>query len=120
MDHDRYLIYKFINKYVNAEVPRGLGGYKIKGIVKKAFRSIMNDRIELRINNTLYVFQEPTFIVENDAEICFVYGQETKETDDDIFNGLQDISLSGGNINDFLASTRRSPVKVIRFKISEK
>jgi hypothetical protein len=105
---------------VSAEVPRSLGGYKIKGVVKKALRSVMNNRIEFRINNALYVFQEPTLIVERKGSVSFIYGEEDKETDEDIFEGLRDIAMSGGNIDDLLAATKNSPVRIISFKVSEK
>ena len=114
--HDRYAVYDLMDKKVMSKVPRRLGGYSIRGVVKKVLRDPINKFVEIYIANKAYKFQEPTYINQYEDRLVFVYGREGEEVgDEELFEVLRDMAIQGGNINDAIEQTLVSSQRVITF-----
>ena len=118
MDNDRYGIYSLKGQRIKCRVPPAFGGHKIKGIVKRVFRNVMEDRLELSVGGVLYYFREPDTILVDEEEVVLVYGEmeECPEVEDEVvFANLH--ATTGGYIDKALRETDAGSVQKIRFHI---
>lgn len=119
--HDRYLIYNMKNKKIKSVIPDRFGGYKIDGTIKSIKRDILNSRINLLIDKDLYVFREPTAIVQDGNNMVFIYGNWDRHiSDEELLEKLKHFAHKGGYVDDALDSLEGEELTHIVFEVADK
>lgn len=116
---DKYLVYELKNKYIQADIPKRFGGYKIHGWVEKIYRDVIEKRIELTVGKKVYRIAEPNKIVSMDeGGVLFVYGTENHHLEDeDLFNELRAVSQHGGDVDRAFRNLEKDRIDFIRFEV---
>ena len=124
-EHDRYLIYRLLNRkvsFVNTlKRPHGT----VSGTVKCVRRNIFTNEIEIVIESRTYRFKEPQAIVlfksHKGEEVVFIYGLNNKEpTDAALFREARSRHYKGDTIHDAMKKLTPSMKKQIRFQLGER
>lgn len=117
MKNEKYLVYKLKGKRIEAQIPKRLGDYSLKGIVNQVNRDVLNNRLLLTINERTYAFREPKHIQLDNDNLVLIYGDVTKHdiSDDDLLEELR----NGEHIDSILKKSITDEVYAVTFKMFE-
>jgi hypothetical protein len=119
-NHDRYLIYKLLGRRIEVRLPARFGGQRIKGVAERVCRDIFGNAVEVTINSRRHVFREPEAIIEDGANILFLYGDVEPESQPGearfevpVYNAYDE------SLHEHLNRTARRPVSKTVFKLGD-
>ena len=123
--HDRYLIYKMLNRKVTFINSLRRPHRTVSGTVKSVRRNIFTNEVEIHVDSRVFRFKEPQAIVMNGKggieELLFLYGLNDKEpTDAALFKETRSRHYKGETIHDAMDRLAPSSRKQVRFQLGDK
>jgi len=122
--HDRYLIYRMLNRKVSFQNVNRKPYRMITGTVKSVRRDIFANEIELVVENRVFRFKEPQAIILKEGKesaVVFLYGLDDKEpTDAALFKETRSRHYKGETIHDAMKRLAPQTRKEVVFVLGEK
>lgn len=116
--NNNYLIYALKHRYVHADSPKKLGGYRIRGWVDDVYRDVITGRIEIKVGKNKYIFEMPDKILGIDGDVLFVYGEEIRDDDESLMQEFRDVSGRGGGFDRAMKNLEHGSILLIHFEIA--
>ncbi len=113
---NRYLMYKMLGRYIEADLPLHFGGQKINGVVERIYRNVFHGTIDISLSGQEYSFREPDDVIKNNSNIVFLYGDVKEKEDDDVKTEFDSYTES---VVDYLTRTSSKPLNKAIFKMGK-